>query len=61
MRVFPSTADSDWSYADNIEWMLGRGPRFGLLHVDYEDDLRRREKDSATWFRRLLTDPAGVE
>ncbi len=50
-----------WSYADNIEWVLGRGPRFGLLHIDYEDDLRRREKDSARWFRRLLTDPDGVD
>ncbi len=50
-----------WSYADNIEWVQGRGPRFGLLHVDYDDDLRRREKDSAVWFRRLLTDPAGID
>jgi beta-glucosidase len=50
-----------WSYADNIEWVLGRGPRFGLFYVDYEDDLRRIPKDSAGWFRRLLTDPEGVD
>lgn len=43
-----------WSYADNIEWVLGRRPRFGLVHVDYDADLRRTPKDSALMFRRLL-------
>lgn len=43
-----------WSYADNIEWALGKGPRFGLIYVDYDDDLRRYPKDSARWFSRLL-------
>lgn len=47
-----------WSYADNIEWALGAGPRFGLVHVDYDDDLRRTPKDSARWFQRFL---AGAE
>lgn len=50
-----------WSYADNIEWVLGRGPRFGLFHVDYDNDFARTPKDSAHWFRRLLTDPEGVD
>ena len=44
-----------WSYADNIEWFLGRGARFGLVYVDYDDDYRRIPKDSARWFQRLLT------
>ena len=43
-----------WSYADNIEWVLGRSPRFGLVYVDYEDDLRRIPKDTALWFRDFL-------
>jgi beta-glucosidase len=43
-----------WSYADNIEWALGAKPRFGLLFVDYGDDLRRYPKDSARWFSRFL-------
>jgi beta-glucosidase len=43
-----------WSYADNIEWALGRKPRFGLVYVDYEDDLRRIPKDTALWFKRFL-------
>lgn len=45
-----------WSYADNIEWVLGREARFGLVHIDYEDDFRRRPKDSYRWFQRLLAD-----
>lgn len=45
-----------WSYADNIEWVLGRSARFGLVHVDYDDDMRRRPKDSYLWFRRFLTE-----
>ena len=49
-----------WSYADNIEWYLGRRPRFGLVYVDYDDDYRRIPKDSARWFQRLLTDAEGV-
>ena len=44
-----------WSYADNIEWFLGRGARFGLVYVDYDDDYRRIPKDSARWFQKLLT------
>ena len=44
-----------WSYADNVEWFFGRGPRYGLVYVDYDDDLRRTPKDSARWFQRLLT------
>lgn len=44
-----------WSYADNVEWFFGRGPRFGLVYVDYDDDDRRIPKDSARWFQRLLT------
>ena len=43
-----------WSYADNIEWVYGRRPRFGLVYVDYEDDFRRVPKDTALWFKRLL-------
>ena len=47
-----------WSYADNVEWFGGRGPRFGLVYVDYDDDYRRIPKDSALWFQRLLLDGA---
>lgn len=50
-----------WSYADNIEWLLGRHARFGLIYVDYDDDFRRIPKDSYRWFQQFLTSPDGVD
>ncbi len=44
-----------WSYADNIEWVFGRRPRFGLVYIDYENDFQRVPKDTALWFQRFLT------
>jgi beta-glucosidase len=35
-----------WSLLDNFEWAQGYGPRFGIVHVDYET-LERRPRDSA--------------
>ena len=46
-----------WSYADNIEWVLGRGARFGVVYIDYDDDFRRIPKDSYRWFQQLLGAP----
>ena len=43
-----------WSYADNIEWQLGREARFGVVYVDYDDDFRRIPKASYRWFQQLL-------
>jgi beta-glucosidase len=41
--------------------VFGRGPRFGLVYVDYDDDFRRIPKDSYRWFQQLLTTGAGVD
>jgi beta-glucosidase len=42
-----------WSLLDNLEWGLGFGPRFGLVHVDF-DNLRRTPKASFHWYARLI-------
>ena len=40
-----------WSFADNFEWNLGYGPRFGLIHIDYET-LDRTIKTAASGLRK---------
>lgn len=42
-----------WSFMDNLEWALGYGPRFGLVHVDYATQ-RRTPKASFSWYRDLI-------
>ena len=43
-----------WSLMDNFEWAYGFSRRFGILRVDYAT-LERSWKDSAYWYRDLLT------
>jgi beta-glucosidase len=42
-----------WSLMDNLEWLLGFAPRFGLIHVDF-DRLVRTPKDSYYWYQQLI-------
>lgn len=39
-----------WSFLDNFEWNMGYTSRFGLHYVDYENNMTRYPKASATWF-----------
>lgn len=50
-----------WSFADNVEWVFGRDGRYGVVYIDYDDDLRRIPKDSYRWFQQLLTTDDGVD
>ncbi len=42
-----------WSFMDNFEWAEGYKPRFGLVHVDYNTQVRT-VKDSGKWFQDFL-------
>lgn len=42
-----------WSLLDNLEWNNGYTERFGLIHVDYETQVRTL-KDSAYWYRDVI-------
>jgi beta-glucosidase len=42
-----------WSLLDNFEWSHGYRMRFGLVHVDYETQLRT-PRDSAFWYRDVI-------
>ena len=42
-----------WSLLDNYEWALGYGPRFGLVHVDYDTQVRT-PKASFKAFQSML-------
>lgn len=46
-----------WSLLDNFEWAWGYSERFGIIHVDYQTQ-RRTPKDSALWFRDVISNNA---
>ena len=50
----PLTGYYVWSLLDNYEWSFGYSRRFGLVRVDF-DSQRRTLKESARWYRRLIT------
>ena len=43
-----------WSFLDNFEWAQGHAHRFGIVHVDFDTQVRT-PKASARWFAGLLS------
>lgn len=43
-----------WSLFDNFEWAYGKWPRFGLIGIDYENDLKRVPRPSARYYAAFL-------
>jgi len=41
-----------WSFLDNFEWALGYAQRFGLVHVDFDTQVRT-VKDSGRYYARV--------
>lgn len=45
-----------WSLLDNFEWKYGWWPKFGLVAVDRERDMKRTIRPSAKWFASRIKD-----
>ncbi|XP_059637721.1 beta-glucosidase 24-like [Cornus florida] len=43
-----------WSLMDNFEWGDGYLTHFGLIYVDYKNNLTRHPKNSALWYMNFL-------
>jgi beta-glucosidase len=52
---FPMRGYFAWSLMDNFEWAEGYKMRFGLVHVDYETQIRTVKK-SGKWYSELASE-----
>lgn len=42
-----------WTLTDNFEWTRGRSMRYGLVEIDYENNLRRIIRPSARFYAQI--------
>ena len=49
----PVTRYYHWCFTDNFEWCEGESARFGLVHVDYETQMRTI-KDSGRFYMEMI-------
>lgn len=49
-----------WSLLDNFEWAYGRWPRFGLIEIDYDNNLKRTVRPSGIWYAKLVKRMRGL-
>ncbi len=49
-----------WSMFDNFEWAYGRWPRFGLVEVDYDNNLQRKPRKSAVYYAAIVKKARGL-
>ncbi|GER41771.1 beta-glucosidase [Striga asiatica] len=50
-----------WAYCDNFEWYEGFTVRFGLVYIDFMNNLTRYPKSSALWFTKFLKKRRGAK
>ncbi|KAJ4709167.1 Beta-glucosidase [Melia azedarach] len=43
-----------WSFSDDFEWDAGYTVRFGIIYVDFKNELKRYLKYSAYWLKMFL-------
>jgi beta-glucosidase len=49
-----------WSLFDNFEWAYGRWPRFGLIGIDYDNNLKRIPRKSAAYYAMIVKKMRGL-